>query len=435
MFSVIFQSWRALAGLSVREATRSGLWWAVAAAAVAMAIAALRLGAVDEASRLKLAVVVVTSGSAFVATLLAVLLASAQLRRDLESKSIIGVLAKPTSRLGYLLGRWTGVLAWIALALVVLAAIGSGAAGILWRGHGGVPDARQVVAASDWSRITLSGEVVAIPAAQTRLGLAGSSGEGVRWRLEHLGRAPAEGFELLLRARVRGEDFDGSQRCAVEITAWPGNDSAKAQALSLDPASPYGKDTSGRGAVVLADIEDARNDLGQDWARLRLPAACIARDGSATVQLARKTPIPLMFNRADSLVVAQPGGGLFINLVRAAGVQLAIAGMLAACTLLIAMHARIAVAVLGGLTLVVAGSAVSTIPDLLEYHNPSAPTRRLLELALVVVPDFDRVNTAAQLAGGKQVTWAAVGWAWAYFGAFSTVFLGLAWFGLARHEV
>ena len=83
-----------------------------------------------------------TSGSAFVATLLAVLLASAQLHRDLESKSIIGVLAKPTSRLGYLLGRWTGVLAWIALALVLLAAVGSGAAEILWRGHVGARPAR-----------------------------------------------------------------------------------------------------------------------------------------------------------------------------------------------------------------------------------------------------------------------------------------------------
>ena len=132
--------------------------------------------------------------------------------------------------------------------------------------------------------------------------------------------------------------------------------------------------------------------------------------------------------------MARPGGGLFPNLLRAATVQLAIAGMLAACTLFVAMHARLAVAVLGGLTLVVAGSAVGTVPDLLEYHHPSSSIRRLLELALVVVPDFDRVNTAAQLAGGKQVTWAAVGAAWAYFGAFTTVFLGLAWFGLARHE-
>ncbi len=435
MLPAIISSWRALVGLSVREATRSGLWWAVAAAAVAMGIAALRLGAVDETSRLKLAVVVVTSGSAFVATLLAILLAAAQLRRDLESRTVIAVLSKPASRLGYLLGRWTGVLGWIALALAVLAAVGSGAAEVLWRGHGGVPDARRIVPASDWSRITLSGETVAIPAAQTRLSLAGSSGEGVRWRLEGLGRAPAGGFELLLRARVRGEDFDGSPRCAVEITAWPGGDSARAQALPLDPASPYGKDATGRGAIVLTDIEDARNDLGQDWARLRLPAACISADGGATVQLVRKTPIPLVLNRADALLVAQPGGGLFVNLMRAAGVQLAIAGMLAACTLLIAVHARIAVALLGGLTLVVAGSVVGTIPDMLEYHNPSAPARRLLELALVVVPDFDRVNTAAQLAGGRQVTWDAVGGAWTYFGAFSTVFLGLAWFGLARHEV
>ena len=59
----------------------------------------------------------------------------------------------------------------------------------------------------------------------------------------------------------------------------------------------------------------------------------------------------------------------------------------------------------------------------------------MIDLALTVLPDFDRFGVAAQLAAGHAVGWDIVGAAWLYYGVFAAIFLALAWLALSRREM
>ncbi len=109
--------------------------------------------------------------------------------------------------------------------------------------------------------------------------------------------------------------------------------------------------------------------------------------------------------------------------------------MIAAWTLFCAVLSSLGVTALGGLTLYFAGSALGVMREVLGYNDTGTGLRRVLELALAVVPDFSRYDVAAQLAASEAVGWATVGAAWAYNGIYILLFLVLAWIGLARREL
>ena len=143
----------------------------------------------------------------------------------------------------------------------------------------------------------------------------------------------------------------------------------------------------------------------------------------------------LVLTRTATVKVARPGGALATNLVRGGLVLLASAAMLTAWTLFIGILSNIGVTLLAGLTLFFAGSALWTIQDTLTYEKLSVPAQRLLELAQLLLPDFERFQVAANLASGQSISWAAVGSAWLYFGVYTAVFLVAAWIALVRKEL
>jgi hypothetical protein len=102
----------------------------------------------------------------------------------------------------------------------------------------------------------------------------------------------------------------------------------------------------------LRDRDDTRDDLAQDYLRLRLPRDAIDADGSVVIQLTRlEASSALVVSRNNSALLAVPGGGFMLNLIRGELVLLAVAGLLTAFTLAIAAVTNLGVATLGGLTL------------------------------------------------------------------------------------
>jgi len=65
----------------------------------------------------------------------------------------------------------------------------------------------------------------------------------------------------------------------------------------------------------------------------------------------------------------------------------------------------------------------------------SLPVRRILTIAMNVLPDFEHYNVGTSLASGQVVAWQTVGAAWLYFGTYTAIFLVIAWIILARREV
>ncbi len=432
----------AVAAVTVREAMRQRLWILFLVAGVVVMVAGFRLGAVDPSARLKLAVVTITAAIGFVVVLLSILTGSGMLRRDLDGRYAFLLFAKPLPRLGYLLGRLTGVLGVLLVGIISLSALGS--AMVAWRFEQ-TPRMLDVAVPFDWQELSSLGEAVPVTEGRKRVALSGAPGNGVRWSLSGLptSNLPDGGLDVLLRVQVRGADAGVNiEDCLATVTAAPGAGAriGERRVLPLDVASPYGRGAddsqAGDGQVMLRHRDTTRTDYNQDWMRLKLPAELIASDGSTTIELTRlENRATVTVSKADSLVVAQPGGSLFANLVRGGLVLLASAAMLCAFTLLLGVVSKLGVVLLGGLTLFFAGNVVWTIADTLEYEKVSVPVRRLLEAAIAILPDFDRFTVAARLAASQAVPWSAVAGAWAYYGIFTAFFMALAGLALRRKEL
>ena len=433
-------SWWAIVLLSLREAVRQRLWILFALAAAAVMIVGLSLGAVDGANKLKLAVVGITAAISFVVVLLAVLVGSGQVRRDLDAKVAFLLFAKPMPRLSYLLGRWAGVQAILLGGIIVLSAVGTL---MIWLTFAQVPAMLAVTAPSDWSEVSPLGEAVPISEGTNRKIIAGQPGGGARWTLRGLPTdIPPEGLDLLLRCQVRSADSGANiEECLVQVAATPGGVvGAQPRLLSLAKNTPYGFGTDGAtagdGQVVVRHRDQLRNDYTQDFAILKLTKDAVGPDGSCTIQLTRlASNASLVLTKTATVKVARPGGTLVANLVRGGLVLLASAAMLTAWTLFIGTMSNLGVTLLAGLTLFFAGSALWTIQDTLAYEKLSMPAQRLLELAQLLLPDFERFQVAANLAAGQSIGWGAVGAAWLYFGAYTVVFLFAAWITLLRKEL
>lgn len=436
---------RALAGLTVTEAIRQRLWLVFVLAAAGLVLATPSLTAVDEGARLKLSVVAILGVMSFVATMLAMLVGASALRRDLDARLGFALFSKPLRRSAYLLGRWCGVQTGLLLGLLPLCLVGT--AIIAWQ-FAGLPTIRAVRTADSWQHVGSFGQVSPIDEARSRLQLGGAPGNGVRWTFSGLPTSgvSASGLELLVRVGVRSFDpFEPALDLSAQVTALPpaagGNGrAATVRVLELDPQSPYGHQRANApvppGQVVLRDRDESRNDLGQDYLRLRLPADCIGTDGTAVIQLIRlEARGAVIASRSSSMEIAVPGGGFLVNLVRGSLVLLAAVGLLVAWTLLCATLANLPVALFGGLTLFFAGSAMPVLRTVARYDDTDLWLRRMLELALSSLPDFDRYNVAARLAASEAIDWNTVGAAWSYYGAYSAIFLLLAWAALVRKEM
>jgi hypothetical protein len=73
--------------------------------------------------------------------------------------------------------------------------------------------------------------------------------------------------------------------------------------------------------------------------------------------------------------------------------------------------------------------------EVVSADGTSLVLRRVISLGLEILPDFDRFTVAARLAASESVSWTMVGQAWAYFGVYSIIFLGLAWIAMRRSEM
>ena len=429
---------RSLAWLTVVEAMRQRLWLLFVAAVAVLVLQTPSLQAVDRGAQLKLAVVTITGAVNFVITLLAILVAATALRRDLDARTGFLLFSKPLARSAYLCGRWAGVLGGLLLGILALCVVGSLT---MWWQFPAMPEMRRVIAPAAWEQVSAFGQATPIDEAKERIQLSGPAGNGVRCHFHGLPAAAPQGLEVLIHLAVRGYDPEVAvEEALIQVTAPGAGAGAAPQLLTVDPDSPYGR-TRGEQAVapghaVVRDRDQSRNDLATDYLRLRLPVGCIGADGDATIQLVRlESRSALLIDRASSIKVAVAGGGFFANLVRAGLVQLAGASLLASWTLVCAVIANIGVTALGGLTLYFAGSALPAMREVINYNESSLAGRRLMELSLQVLPDFQRYGVAARLAASEAVDWSMVIGAWSYYGAYAGGFLVLTWLLFVRREL
>ena len=444
-----FAGTRAITRLTLMDAMRQRLWLLFLVAVAVLVGVAPGLSAVDETARLKLAVVAITGAIGFVVVLLAILVAAMALRRDIDARIGYLLFAKPLRISAYLSGRWLGVQLGLLVGIVALSLVAT--ATIAWQ-FGTIPTMRAVSHPVSWEQVGAFGQLAAIDERRTRISLSGTPGNGVRWHFTGLptGGVGDPDIEVLLKVGIRGYDaempnLDSLGRLtalSVKTTnpATAGTAGTAPRILALDPASPYGHTRAGAavadGQVVLRDRDDTRSDLAQDYLRLRLPRDVIAADGSVVIQLTRlEASSALVISRDSSALLAVPGGGFMLNLIRGGLVLLAAAGLLTAFTLAIAAVTNLGVATLGGLTLFFAGSALGAMREVVSSEDTSLVLRRVIGLGLEILPDFDRFTVAARLAASESVGWTMVAHAWAYFGVYSIIFLGLAWVAMRRSEM
>jgi hypothetical protein len=429
---------RAMAGLTLIEALRQRLWMLFVLAMMLILIQAPSLQAVSQSGRLKLAVVAMTGSINFVITLLAILVAATALRRDLDTRTGFLLFSKPLARSAYLLGRWCGVQLGLLLGIGLLCVVGT--ATIFWQFRV-LPGMRQVIAPVSSYQVSAFAETIPIDESRAHIILNGGSvGDGVVW---HFAGLPRDRNDLQVLAHVGVRGADQSQpvnEALVQIQVLSDNPSIPARVLDVSAHSPYGRSTADRhitpGTALVRDRDETRVDLDQDYLRLDLPASYVDAQGGLTVQLTRlESRAILIVSPQTSMRLGCSGGGIFLNLIRGGLVMLAGAGLLAAWTLVCATLANLGVTTLGGLTLYLAGCALPAMREVVHYDDVSLPAKRVMGLAMQIVPDFDRYAVAARLASSEAIGWSVVGSAWMYYGAYSALFLIIAWIMFAKREL
>ncbi len=421
----------AVAALGWREAWRGRLWLVPLAGGVLIAALAPGVDAADPGGAVRLLAAASSAAAGFCGILIAALVPAAQLTRDLESRIALTAFPKPLPRVGWLLGRWAGAVLLAGAAGLFIAAAGSAA--VAWRA-GGVPEMRTTRAASAFERVTGLGEAVAAPQGATRL--AGPAGDGVRWNFTGLD-ASARGYELLIQARVGAAGGGIVESAPIRVAALTADGALVA--LSLDPASPYGRqppDSAMPGANCwLSDRNADRTSLAADWARMVLPADIITTDGRLVIQVTRLDPATTLQIAQASCVVAVPAGPQPMHAARAVLAELAAPAVIAAAALLVASIATLPVALLAALTLAFAGHALWAVQETLTWGESGRAVARMLELMLRCLPDLAATGQGVRLAASEAVTWAQVGSAWLGVAPHLLVLLALGWWALARRQL
>ena len=114
------------------------------------------------------------------------------------------------------------------------------------------------------------------------------------------------------------------------------------------------------------------------------------------------------------------GGSFLSNLLRGFAILLAQATLLCAFTLDGGddLQSRRGAA-RGAWHSISAGNALWALRETLLYGEPGQFAQRMVHLGLQLLPDFDRIGVAAQLAAGHAVNWNVVSSAWLYDGVYA----------------
>ena len=178
----LFAPLRSMAWLTVFEAIRAKMWLLVVIAGVGILVVVPNLKAVDDGARLRLGIAAITGVVSFLTVMLALLVASNAVRRDLDQRMMHMLLSKPLSRWSYLLGRWSGMaLALIATATGLLMVGGLS----LWLQIGALPNPQRLVTPDAWHSVDVFGARVAKDRQQV-LQLTGPAGNAVEWTFSGL---------------------------------------------------------------------------------------------------------------------------------------------------------------------------------------------------------------------------------------------------------
>lgn len=422
---------RAMTGLTVREIIRQKSWLILIAAIAVMLIALANLDAVDDAARLKLSIATISGSINFVSTLFAILLVAAIITRDRDQLLSLTLFPKPLPMSAYVCGRWLGVQVALALGIISLNVIGS--AVVYLQADQPVPPMRNLHQADGWQRINSFGETATLDAERCSV----PQHLGVRWRFS--GLPTGADLSLLLKGRVKSID-PAHVQARVKVTLQRGPD-APQQLLELEPRAPYGAILpDGRpvsaGEAMMKDKTQNYRDLNQDYLRFRVPAEAIAADGSCLVAVTNMDGnVGLLFHRERSCLVARNGGSFFINMQRASCIVLAQVAYLNAIALLCACVSSIGVTLLTGLTAFFGALLLSYIQEMAPVNKVPNFLMRFLDIASVLIPDFNRFGVEAALAGGHAINWSSILDASLYYGTYCVVLLVLAWLVMLRREL
>jgi len=110
----------AIARHTFREALRRKVLFAAIVFAVAAALSAWFLPAHDYSDKIRLVASICLGSSAFFATIVAIVIASTSIPKDLDQKLVYTVLSKPVSRVAFLWGKVLGYLMVVGLILAIM---------------------------------------------------------------------------------------------------------------------------------------------------------------------------------------------------------------------------------------------------------------------------------------------------------------------------
>lgn len=402
--------WWALSRLTATELLRQRLWLLILLAVIGLGIGISGIDAADAADRRKLAVSMVTGGIGFLLTLIALLAGAQMVRRDIESRIGFTLFAKPISKGTYVGGRWTGLTVWLVVVAVLLALVGSVTLALTGSTtEGGLLQVRQPQA---WQRLDAFSRTV--PDQRQTLTLSGAPGDAVRARFDRL--ATDAPNQVRIRAAVRGAlAWQPTDQALVRVRARPALD-ADPVILSLAPTSPYGESegpTPVADAIIVRNHDNRQPAFDVDYARLQLPPEAVGADGTTWVEVIRLDDrATLRFETEHGIILAEPGGGMALNMARAALVQTASAAVLVAAAIFFGTVSNIGVALLGGFAVWFGGHAHGLIDEAVRRGKLPQAAERLVQLIQYAIPDFTAFPIAADLAAGQAVGWSVVVAAW-----------------------
>ena len=425
--------WRAtwaMTSLTLCEISRQKTWLILLAAIAVMLSTLSSLDAVDAAAKLKLSVSTISGSINFVGTLFAILLVAATITRDREQLVSLTLFPKPLPMSAYVCGRWLGVQLSLAIAIILLNAIGALVVG--WGSDASSFHMQRVSQAERWDSISYFGDDVQ-PIDKERCTLGGNKpGTSVRWTFSGL---PQQDMTVLIKGRVRAIDPAHIQ-APIRVTAY----SSEPVLLSLTGNSPYGHKQNAsidqQSSARMTDKGRTHVDLNQDYMRFHLPASAISADGTCGIQVTRLDSLAnLSFQQHAGCLIAQPGGSFWLNMQRGGCVVLAQVGYLTAIALLCACLSNIGVTLFAGLTTFFAALLLSYIQDVAPTGKVPHFVLRFLDILSFGIPDFNQYGIEGLLAGGHAIEWNVIGDAWMYYGMYTAGFLFVAWLVMSRREL
>jgi ABC-type transport system involved in multi-copper enzyme maturation permease subunit len=112
----------AVAHTTLREALRERLMYNLAVFAVLLIVGSLTVSQLTLGEQFRIIADIGTSATQVFGTLIAVFLGVALVSREIDRRTCYAVLARPLSRAGFVLGKFLGLLAVLAINVVVMAA-------------------------------------------------------------------------------------------------------------------------------------------------------------------------------------------------------------------------------------------------------------------------------------------------------------------------